>query len=114
MSLLFFGKTLAQGLTGVELEVAGYTAEVEWHEPRAGGYERLTAFMTDPITAGTVTVQARKNGSAEGSPVVLAAGKHRGTESLVVGRLPGDRTTCIVTTSSDLAPVAGDLLVVVE
>lgn len=96
------------------LLLAGYAAEAVYREPGDTPAAKLFAFLSAPLTAGTVTVTAKKNGSTVGT-VALAVGTPLAAAGLTaVGLRTGDRLEVSAVASADLAPVTATLVALVD
>lgn len=108
--LLYFKKAVPASFNG-SLELAGYTGEATYYEPEGAALSQLEVLSTDPLTAGSITLTASKNGAALGS-VTLQTGTPRAAVALAASLAPGDRLTVTATSTSTLAPTTADVLAV--
>jgi hypothetical protein len=109
-----FVKTALPASFSGSLTLAGYTDETVYREAGDTATARLFAFLSAPLTAGTVTVTAKKNGSTVGT-VSLAVGTPLGAASLTaLGLREGDRLEVSAVSSADLAPVTATLVAIVD
>ena len=111
--IAFFVLYLGGSFDGLLL-LAGYPAgTVTYHEPADSPLEGASAVLSTPLTAGTVTVTVKKNGSAVGT-VSLAVGTPMAAAQLTGGLRTGDRLEVRAVSSADLDPTTAALLVVVH
>lgn len=112
MLLFFLPSTLASH-SDVPIPLAGYTAEYTWHATRGRTLPTLDIAYSSAITFGTISVQLKKNGVDLGDPAVLSIAQHLATVTLDDSMAPGDRLTCHITSSADLAPVEQTLVALI-
>lgn len=109
--LLFFKKTVPADYDG-GLNLAGYSAEYTHYEADGMALDHLHAFVTDPITTGSITVTATM-GPTE-AVIVLSPGKPRGTVTISGGLAPGQTARVSAISSADLYPTVCDLIAIID
>ena len=114
MAVLFFKKSVPASSSG-DANIAGYTSETVHFEPEGFAPRLFEAFLTDDLTAGSVTVTLKKDGVAvSGGVITLDDTTQRAAVSLALGVAAGDRLTLSWSSAAGLSPTTADLLVVVS
>lgn len=109
--LLFFKKDVPQSFGG-SLALAGYTDETVHYEPDGLHLVRAHAFVTAPLTAGSIQVSVYIGLTV--CTLTLQPGKPRDVATPTKGVDPGGHLSVGATASADLAPTTTDLLVVLD
>jgi hypothetical protein len=108
VALLFFKKAVPASYSD-NLELAGYSGEKVYFESDGCPLRGLHAFVTDPITAGSIVVTDSKAGKS----VTLSSTTPRAAVDLASALGPAEKFT-VAAVASGLAPTTADLVVLVE
>src|SRR5687767_4301052 len=104
MALLFFKKAVPANSSG-DANIAGYTSETVHFEPEGFAPRQIEAFLTDDLTAGSVTVTLKKNGIAvAGGAITLDDTTQRAAAALALGVAAGERLTLSWSSTAGLSP----------
>jgi len=110
VAILFIKKDVPASATS-PMELAGYTSETVYIAGRPEAWNNAEAIFTDVITAGSISVQIKKNGVLLAT-ISLGIGTLRANlTGLAAFLAEGDRIS-VDAVSSALAPTTGDLLLI--
>jgi len=108
-ALLFFKKAVPASYSD-NLELAGYSGEKTYFESDGCPLKTLHAFVTDPLTAGSITLTESKAGKS----VVLSSTAPRASVAIASALGPSEKLTVSCVSNASLAPTTADVVVVVE
>ena len=109
MALLFFKKAVPVSYSD-NLELAGYSGEKTYFAGDGCPLRRLHAFVTDPLTAGSITLTESKAGKT----VTLSPTAPMASVEISSALGPADKLTVSCVSSATLAPTTADVVAVVE
>ena len=109
MALVFFKKAVPASYSNT-LELAGYSGEQVYFESDGCPLLRMHAFVTDPLTAGSITLTESKAGKS----VTLSSTTPRASVDIDAALGPSEKLTVSCVSNASLAPTTADVVVVVE
>lgn len=109
MALLFFKKAVPASYSDT-LELAGYSGEKTYFAGEGCPLRRMHAFVTDPITAGSIVLTESKAAKS----VTLSSAAPMASVDIGSALGPADKLTVSCVSNASLAPTTADVVVVVE